>query len=243
MKPDIFDGSVPLREFLSQFSLIARANLWNDATKSIALAACLRRKARAILETVESLEELSFEELKSKLELRFGKENLTQNYYSLFTNRRQKFGEDLASFGAELEKFSRLAYPECPFSVRDKIACAQFISALSDNFIKRTLQLEGASSLKTAIERAKAIKAIQEKNFGWKFGRNRESNFRDSFEGERRKNARDKKGEKSLDEEKFENEERKVWRNKRSAANRECWTCGKSGHFRFECPERKGNAV
>lgn len=54
-------------------------------------------------------EELNFDELKSKLELRFGEGNLTQNYYSLFTNRKQKFGEDLASFGAELKRLSRLA--------------------------------------------------------------------------------------------------------------------------------------
>lgn len=30
---DIFDGTIPLREFFSQFELIVRANQWNDATK------------------------------------------------------------------------------------------------------------------------------------------------------------------------------------------------------------------
>lgn len=113
---------------------------------------------RTVLENFESL---SFLELKSKLELLFGEGNLTQNYYSLFTNRKQKFRENLASFGAELERLSRLAYPECPFAVRDKIACAQFVSALSDNFLRRTLQLEEITSLNLAVERAKAVKIIQ----------------------------------------------------------------------------------
>jgi len=143
LKPDIFDGKVPLREFLSQFLLIARANNWDDSTKTIALAASLRGKARTVLENVENFESLSFPELKSKLELLFGEGNLTQNYYSLFTNRKQKFREDLASFGAELERLSRLAYPECPFAVRDKIACAQFVSALSDNFLRRKNTIRG----------------------------------------------------------------------------------------------------
>ena len=165
LKPDIFDGKVPLREFLSQFILIARANKWDDATKSIALAASLRGKARTVLETVENLENLNFDELKSKLELLFGEGNLTQNYYSLFTSKKQKYGEDLTSFGAEIERLARLAYPKCPFAVRDKIACAQFVSALSDNFVRRTLQLEGVTSLKVVIERAKTIKIIQESNF------------------------------------------------------------------------------
>jgi len=60
---------------------------------------------------------------------------------------------------------SLLAYPECTKKVRNKIACAQFIAALTDGFIKRTLQLEGVNSLRTALERAMAIKAIQGNSF------------------------------------------------------------------------------
>ena len=160
LKPDTFDGKVPLREFLSQFLLIARANNWDESTKAVALAASLRGKARSVLENLENFDNLDFVELKSKLELLFGEGNLTQNYYSLFTNRKQKFEEDLASFGAELERLSRLAYPECPFAVRDKIACAQFVSALSDRSLKRTLQLEGITSLNLAIERAKIVESL-----------------------------------------------------------------------------------
>lgn len=136
LKPDTFDGKVQLREFLSQFSLIARTNKWDNPTQSMVLAASLRGNARTVLETIKNIENLNLSELKSKLELLFGEGSLTQNYYSLFTNRRQKFGEDLATFSSEIERLSRLAYPECPCAVRDKIAFAQFISTLSDNFVK-----------------------------------------------------------------------------------------------------------
>jgi hypothetical protein len=162
LKPDTFDGGVPLREFFSQFNLIARANHWSDAAKTVALASCLRGKARSVLECVQDVDELEFEELKSKLELRFGEVQHSQNYYTLFTNRRQKFAEDFASFGAEIERLSRLAYPECTFAVRDKIACAQFVSSLTDGFVRRTLQLEGVTALSKAVERARAVKIIQE---------------------------------------------------------------------------------
>ncbi|KAL6265802.1 hypothetical protein P5V15_002619 [Pogonomyrmex californicus] len=50
LKPDIYDGSVPLREFLSQFELIARANRWGNSEKVVVLASCLRGKARSVLE-------------------------------------------------------------------------------------------------------------------------------------------------------------------------------------------------
>jgi len=154
-----------LREFFSQFNLIARANRWDDATKTVVLASNLRGKARSVLESVEDLENFGYEELKSKLELRFGEGQLSQNYYTQFMNRRQKFGEDFATFGSELERLSRLAYPECSFAVRDKIACAQFVSTLLNGFVRRTLQLEEITSLKLAVERAKAVKIIQGENF------------------------------------------------------------------------------
>ena len=45
LKPDTYDGSVPLRDFLTQFDLISCFNGWGDSTKAVALASCLRRKA------------------------------------------------------------------------------------------------------------------------------------------------------------------------------------------------------
>ncbi|KAL6258174.1 hypothetical protein P5V15_010099 [Pogonomyrmex californicus] len=77
-----------------------------------------------------------------------------------------QFGEDLAALGSDLERLSRLAYPECSPGVQDKIACSQFIVALADGFIKQTLQMEGHTSLRVAVERAKvAVKIIKENSF------------------------------------------------------------------------------
>lgn len=149
--------------------LIARANLWDDARKSMTLAVSLKGKARAVLESVENLDNMNFEELKLKLELRFEEGNLAQNYYFQFTNCRQKSGENFASFGAEFKRLSCLAYSEYSFSIRDKIACAQFVSALTNEIVGKTPQFEGSTSLKAAVERAKTVKIIQERNFENKF--------------------------------------------------------------------------
>jgi len=56
----------------------------------------------------------------------------------------------------------RLAYPEYSLEVREKIACAQFISTLTDSFIK--------------VERSVAIKVIQKNSFS----RRNESCFRET---------------------------------------------------------------
>lgn len=242
LKPDTFDGTVSLREYFSQFNLIARANGWDDSVKTVALASSLRGKARSVLETVQDVACLEFAELKSKLELRFGEGHLSQNYYVQFTNRKQKFGEDLATLGAELDRLVRLAYPECPHEIRDKIACAQFISAIFDNFVKRTLQLENITSLNLAIERAKTVKMIQGEGIERKKG-----NFNRNFSGGKKKDT--SQGEKTGSEREGKGKQqrnfgRKNWSGSKFGADRrECWTCGKVGHFRSDCPQEKGNSV
>jgi len=235
LKPDIYDGTVPLREFFAQFELISRASHWDGPTRAVMLASCLRGKARSVLESVEDLGSLEYSELRSKLELRFGEEYFSQDYYSTFTSRKQKFGEDFAALGADLERLSRLAYPECPYAVRDKIACSQFISALSDNFLKRTLRLEGINSLKSAVIRARAIKEINKESFEEKGYKNFEKkNF---IKGETRTDEKNEKGGGRI-------REREEPKRKTNSLNRkECWLCGKPGHFRFECPSRKGNTA
>jgi hypothetical protein len=65
-----------------------------------------------------------------------------------------------------LERLARHAYAECPFEIRDKITCAQFIAGLNDGFVRQTLQLENITSLKNAIERAKVVNLIFERNSG-----------------------------------------------------------------------------
>ncbi|XP_077282315.1 uncharacterized protein LOC143908505 [Temnothorax americanus] len=219
LKPDTYDGTTPLQEYFSQLSLIARANHWDDATKTIALASSLRGKARSVLETVQDVERLDFAELKTKLELRFGEGRQSQNYYVVFTSRKQKFGEDLATFGSEIDKLSRLAYPECPYELRDKIACAQFITAVSDNFIRRALQMEGITSLILAVERAKALKVIQGDN-SERYRENLNKNFVKKGDGNLVKNEERDVGGKTEERNKEGKGPKGNWRGSKFGAGR-----------------------
>jgi len=235
-KPDTFDGSVPLREYLTQFDLIARINAWPDEVKAVALASSLRGKARAVLDGVSEVEDLKFEELRSRLELHFGEGHLAQTFYMQFINRKQKPLEELAALGADIERLSRLAYPECTKEIRDKVACAQFIAALSNGFIRRTLQLEGVSSLRTALERALAIKAIL--GNGSAEGDGKRNEF---YKNKRKGNFSNKDhGNKEGAGKGFDGSQRE----RKTATKKECWQCGEQGHFRSECPTLadKGNA-
>lgn len=199
------------------------------------LASCLRGKARSVLEGISDFGNLPYHELLSRLELRFGESNSSQGYYAQFTSRRQNPGEDLPSLGADLERLARLAYPECAPNIRDKIACSQFVTALSDGFVKRTLQLEGLTSLRAAIERSKTIKLIKE-NSSW----NSKEGNKNKFESANKQN----RFWKNRDESRFQNSEKgnkgkpKNFgeKNELFKKEKECWQCGSKGHFRSECP-------
>lgn len=92
--------------------------------------------------------------------------------------------------------------------------------------------------MKTAVERAKVVKTIQKSSFeGSRTGEN--SSRRDN---EEKKSSFDQNsGEKK---EKGEGKQKNFTpRNRFGNGPRECWTCGKTGHFRSDCPENKGNSV
>ncbi|KYN21898.1 hypothetical protein ALC57_05716 [Trachymyrmex cornetzi] len=191
---------------------------------------------------MQNLKDLEYSELKAKLELRFGEAHSLQNYYTQFTNRRQKFGENIAAFDSDIERLARLAYPDL---MRDKIACAQFVSSLSDGFVKRVLQMEGVTYLRIAIERAKAVQLIQ----GTCFENKRENNFylenkkRKFFNDKKSKQLEINKGKEDIMERSNDiNKNRNFFKNKNGKVRnkKECWECGKEGHFRSECPGRTG---
>ena len=55
LKPDTYNISAPLREFLTQFNLTVRANRWKEETKTAILLMYLRSKAHTVLENMQNL--------------------------------------------------------------------------------------------------------------------------------------------------------------------------------------------
>ncbi|RLU24728.1 hypothetical protein DMN91_002818, partial [Ooceraea biroi] len=139
----------------------------------------------------------------------------------------QKIGEELSDFGGELERLARYAYPECAYEVRDKIACAQFVSGIAGGFVRWTLQIEAQTSLKLAIERARALEQIHRENTTGRWNselRGKEWKKSDSGKQERGTKFEGKsfKGK----------DQSKKGGDKRFKTGKECWQCGSAGHFR-----------
>jgi len=98
-----------------------------------------------------------------------------------------------------------------------------------------------------AVERAKAIKIIQGESFDRKkehFGRFNRNSEKGIYQKAKRNDARKEKEKGENEEKRRENPSGRRWRrNNSSPKGKECWTYGKAGHFRAECPKDRGNAV
>ncbi|CAC5394663.1 unnamed protein product [Mytilus coruscus] len=78
IKPQIFDGSDDLEEYLTKFNLLAELNDWDHKTKALLLASCLSGSARAILNEITDEERHDFECLVNALKNRFGSINRSE---------------------------------------------------------------------------------------------------------------------------------------------------------------------
>lgn len=101
--------------------------------------------------------------------------------------------------------------------------------------------MEGVTILKLAIaERAKTIKIIQGGNYERKTEINSNTEkFNYYKKKEENPKKREEKGEKSYTADK----QKKSFRQISNRKSVECWTCGKTGHFRSECSQSKGNSA
>jgi len=111
--------------------------------------------------------------------------------------------------------------------------------------VSRTLQLEGITFLRIAIERARTVKLIQESSFEQRKknvnvegrGKSKNNNNFNNFNQEGRDHYKEFKSNIKVKEGKFDKtkfERNKNNERKGTGNEKECWECGKKAHFRLE---------
>ena len=133
MKPQCYDGSEDLDEYLSHFEILSDLNSWGYETKSLYLAGSLKGDARTLLTELSPMERRDFQSLVKILNLRFGSVNRAEIFKANLQTRVKRREESISELAQSIKKWTRQAYPNAPSTVISTLARDHFIDALPES--------------------------------------------------------------------------------------------------------------
>lgn len=160
-KPTSFDASTVWEAYYAQFEIVSKLNNWNDYQKAAYLATSLKVPALAVLGNLAPENRQNLEVLVSALGNRFGSSHQTDLSRVRFKNRVKQRDESLPEMSEDIERLSRLAYPDAPPTLRDVLARDQFMDALPDEDIRLRIKQERPQTLRKALEMALELESFQ----------------------------------------------------------------------------------
>ena len=150
MKPQYYDGTEDLDDYLSQFEILADLNKWNYETKSLYLAGSLKGDARTMLTELSPMERRDFHSLVRVLNLRFGSLNRAEIYKANLQTRVKRRDESISELAQSIKKLTRQAYPNAPSSVISTLARDHFIDALPESDMRLRIREAQAKDIAEA---------------------------------------------------------------------------------------------
>ncbi|CAG2208723.1 unnamed protein product [Mytilus edulis] len=131
-KPATFDGTSSWQDYLVHFEMVAEINGWDNISKALELATCLRGSTWAILSDLRPELMRSFTHLVTALASRFQPSNQAELYRAQMKSTTREKGQSLPELAQDIKKLTRLAYPTAPMEVREQLARDCFIDSLND---------------------------------------------------------------------------------------------------------------
>ncbi|CAC5375456.1 unnamed protein product [Mytilus coruscus] len=171
IKPQLYDGSDDLEEYLTQFYLLAELNDWDLRSKALLLASSLTGSARALLNEMTEGERHDFECLVTMFKSRFGSINRSEVFRAELQTRVRLRNESLPELAQAIKKLTRRAYPGTSPNVRDTLALDYFIDAITETDIRlRRADRQKGQSVRTAdacdADDSKIVNEIKEIKLG-----------------------------------------------------------------------------
>ncbi|CAG2208750.1 unnamed protein product [Mytilus edulis] len=230
-KPATFDGTSSWQDYLVHFEMVAEINGWDNISKALELATCLRGSAQAILSDLRPDLRRSFTHLVTALASRFQPSNQAELYRAQMKSTTREKNQSLPELAQDIKKLTRLAYPTAPMEVREQLARDCFIDSLND------------ADLEWAIFQGKPISIDDSVRIGLEFeafanGHRRKFNNRAGL--------RMQTGMIDIDEQDDYQQMNSIMdRIAKIESNRGpnqsqktdflCYFCGKAGHFKRDC--------
>ena len=235
-----FDGKVCWDAYKTQFEMLASMNHWDEQEKALHLATSLRGSAMGVLSQLPPEKRQDYAALCTALELRFGAAHQVElNRMRLRTRRRHR-EESLPELAEDVERLTRLAYPEADNSMAEILAKDQFIDALPDEEMRLKVRQSHPSTLQHALETSLELESFELAS------RLRPRMVREATLEEPEPDDKEPEPDaisqlvelvkRALrDPDSSQKSGRKDQSRRRTMV---CWTCGQRGHIQRECPQR-----
>ena len=160
--PTTFSGEATedVATWLAHFGHCAAANAWPAPQQRAMLLVRIQGAALQFVLGLANLANLTFAQLSAQLTGRFAPAGNIALHRADFRCRRRRAGETLASFGADISKLGRAAYPALPHAVQTELARDQFIDGLDTRDLRLRVRESDPATLDDAITRALHLEAI-----------------------------------------------------------------------------------
>ncbi|CAC5405166.1 unnamed protein product [Mytilus coruscus] len=131
-KAATYDGLGSWQDCIVHFEMIAEINGWDENTKALELATCLRESAKAILSDLRPDLRRSYAHLVAALTSRFQPSNQAELYRAQMKSKSRNKDQSLPELAQDIKRVTRLAYPTAPIEVKEQLARDCFIDSLND---------------------------------------------------------------------------------------------------------------
>ena len=162
MKPQTYDGTEDLDEYLTHFNIIAKLNGWSKEAKSLHLAGSLAGSARALLNDLDPQKREDYESLVEALTHRYGNVNRAAVFKSQLQTRMKRKDESIPELAQSVVKLARKAYPKANPEMVDVLAVDHFIDAFPQSDIRLKLKEKDPKNIMEAEKLAVTLEAFDQ---------------------------------------------------------------------------------
>ena len=165
--PDRFDGSNPWRDYWAHFTACWEISGWSDEESALVLACSLSKSACKVLnpkpfDSGGRERHLTIEELRKRLDIRYGPGKLADYYLAQLETRRQGPTESIQELGESINELVQLAYPDVSNELRERLSVMHFRDSILEAEIRTGLFRTRSDSLDEAIKFALEAESIME---------------------------------------------------------------------------------